>query len=147
MGKTQPLENCMLWCLRLLRLMVAATAEIAGSFAASRPSCSSCWPDPCSPPFQQSRKSPGPCLRTLPTWNAQCGFGCPARCPCRITLTPGGQGPKLGSKMDIPRLAEHKGQILVDLAFLFSVSLWSTYRMQRRKRWQGQFQRIRLMAS
>ena len=35
LGKTQFLENCMLQCLRLLRLVVAATAEIAGSFAAS----------------------------------------------------------------------------------------------------------------
>lgn len=35
LGKTQTLENYMLWCLRLLRLVVAAAAEIAGSFAAS----------------------------------------------------------------------------------------------------------------
>lgn len=35
LGKTQSLENYVLWGLRMLRLVVAATAEIAGSFAAS----------------------------------------------------------------------------------------------------------------
>lgn len=51
--------------------------------------------------------------------------------------------------MDLPHLAKHETWILVEfsLPVFYAVAVGHLHRMQRRKRWDGEFQRNRIMAS
>lgn len=64
-------------------------------------------------------------------------------------LIPEGREQKLGSKANLPHLAEHEGLILTEFSLpVFSaLSVAPLHRMQRQKQGHGMFHRIRIRAS